>query len=204
MKCASIPHPISMKKYRISPLTLMLMAAFIVIDGTWFALYAVLCALWHEIWHIIVLRYFGGNTCGLTVKQYGVSLKTTQISYKQEAIVALAGPAASLFAFLLFGVMSYRLAFTETTVFLTFSNLAVFTVNILPIYPLDGGRALYCLLCMKLDMEKTVKIVKIISFIFLLPLTFFSVIILIRTGYNLSLMLICIYLAVLMIGVKDI
>ena len=57
---------------------------------------------------------------------------------------------------------------------------------------------------MKSDMQKAGRLTKIISVIFLLPLAVFSVIILIRTGYNLSLMLICIYLAILLIGVKDI
>lgn len=88
-----------MKKYRISPLTLMLMAAFIVIDGSWFALYAVLCALWHESFHIIALKILGGSTRSVTVSQYGIGLKTTQLSYRHEAAVALAGPLASFAAF---------------------------------------------------------------------------------------------------------
>ena len=193
-----------MKKYRISPLTLMLMAAFIVIDGSWFALYAVLCALWHQSFHIIALKILGGSTRSVTVSQYGIGLKTTQLSYKHEAAVALAGPLASLAAFVFFAALARFFIFSEVTVFLTISNLAVFAVNVLPVYPLDGGRAMHCFFCMKFDMQKAGRLTKIISVIFLLPLAVFSVIILIRTGYNLSLMLICIYLAILLIGVKDI
>lgn len=200
----SIPRHISMKKYRISPLMLMLMAAFIVIDGTWFALYAVLCALWHECWHIIVLRIMGAGSCAVSFRQYGISLKTGVLSYSREAAAALAGPAASLAAAVVFAAVSRYAAFTETTVFLTFSNFALFAVNILPVYPLDGGRALHCLLCLKLNIAAAVRVTRIISVIFLLPLAVFSVIILIRTGYNLSLVIICIYLAILLIGVKDI
>ena len=198
------PRRTFMKKYRISPLTLMLMAAFIVIDGTWFALYAVLCALWHEAWHLITLRLVGGYAREVSVRQYGISLETAGLGYKQEAAVALAGPAASLAAFLFFAVVSRYFLFSETTVFLAASNLAVLAVNILPVYPLDGGRALHCLLCMKYEPARAALATKIISFIFLLPLSVFSVIILVRTGYNLSLIIICIYLAILLIGVKDI
>lgn len=183
---------------------LMLMAAFIIIDGTWFALFAVLSALWHELWHIIVVHLLGGGTRSLTLNGYGISLKTDQLSYRQEAIVALAGPLSSLFAFFAFAVTAHFFIFTENTVFLTFSNLAVFAVNILPIYPLDGGRALHCFLCMRLNITNAGTVTKIISVIFLLPMAAFSVIILIRTGYNLSLIIICIYLAILLIGVKDI
>ena len=57
---------------------------------------------------------------------------------------------------------------------------------------------------MRYEPSRAALATKIISFIFLLPLSVFSVIILVKTGYNLSLMIICIYLAILLIGVKDI
>ena len=193
-----------MKKYRISPLMLMLMAAFIIIDGTWFALFAVMCALWHEIWHMIILHILGGNTQSVSFSQYGIGLKTNVLSYRQEAAVALAGPAASLALTVVFAVIARYFVFTEITVFIAFSNFALFLVNILPVYPLDGGRALHCFLCMHLNIPNAIRLTRIISVIFLLPITVFSAIILIRTGYNLSLMIICIYLAILLIGVKDI
>lgn len=179
----------------------MLMAAFIIIDGSFFAIYAVLSALFHEIAHIVTLRLLGGKANEIRIKEIGISLRTGLMGYKTEAIVALSGPLASFFAFLVFFIISRYFVFAKWSVFLTASNLALFIINILPVYPLDGGRALYCIL--SLSTPRAGRYVKIISVIFLLPLCVISVIILISTGYNFSLVLICIYLSIFL-GVKDV
>ena len=108
---------------------------------------------------------------------------------------------ASLVAFFIFLPFAFK---NEYTMFCTFSNLIIFIINILPVFPLDGGSALYFFMCQKTLPSAASKITKCITVIFLLPLFVLSVIILIKTGYNLSLMLICLYLFVLSLGVKNI
>lgn len=179
------------------------MAAFILIDGTVFSIYAVASALWHEIWHIIVLKLSGGGVQKLTVRGFQMKLDITSVGYLKEAAVALAGPAASFIAFAVTAVCCI-FSLTKPILFIAVSNLSLFIVNIMPVYPLDGGRALYCLLCRKLSYEKATKLTKTVSLIFLLPMSAAAVIILVRTGYNLSLMLICLYLAMLLMGIKEI
>lgn len=191
-----------MKNYKITPPLLLLMAAFILIDGTVFAVYAMLCALLHELAHILTLRLCRGRVRRVVTRGFGVSITTEPLSYGREATVAAAGPLCSLTLAVLFVLICRYAVFNEMTVFLAASNAALFAVNALPVYPLDGGRVLYCLLCLRLLPQKAAAVTRAVSVIFLLPTAALSVIILIKTGYNLSLFVICVYLAVLLMGVK--
>ena len=189
-----------MKKYNISFLTVLITLSFILIDGTLYSLYAVLFSFLHEIAHISALKLVGGRVKGLHTGAVGVGLDTTCLSYTGEAVVAIAGPLMSLFLFFCFLPFCAK---SPILFFCCFSNLIIFILNILPVYPLDGGRVLYCLLCKKLSLSTAVKITKSVSFLFLLPLLFISVIILINTGYNVSLLVISIYLLSVLVGVKN-
>lgn len=190
-----------MKRYSISPLLLIFMCAFVLIDGSFLAVLTVLFSLWHEIWHIIVLRAVGGKIKGLFAMGVGIKLNPGMLGYKEEMAVALAGPVASFFMFIIFLPFALK---NEYTMFCTFCNLIIFIINILPVFPLDGGRVLYFFICQRFLPTTASKITKTVTVIFLLPLFVLSVIILIKTGYNLSLMLICLYLSVLFLGVKNI
>ncbi len=189
-----------MKKYSVSPLMIMFIAAFVLIDGSFTALLSVLAAAFHEAGHILALLAVGAKPCKLSGSGIGISLKTDALGYKDEIKVVIAGPVFSLFLFLV--LLPFYKNFSAFA--LSFSSLVLFVINILPIYPLDGGRALYCTLALKTDMQKSGIITRVISCIFLLPLFVLSVIIMITSGYNLSLLIICIYLLALLIGVKNI
>ena len=190
-----------MKKYSVSPLFIIILTAFVLIDGSFLAVLTAIFSLWHEIWHIIVLKKTGGKIKDVSAIGVGIKLSSGMLSYKQETAVALAGPASSFFMFIAFLPFALK---NEYTMFCCFSNFVIFAINILPIFPLDGGRALYFMLCDKLLPYTASKIIKCITVIFLLPLFILSVIILVKTGYNLSLALICLYLFVIFMGVKNI
>ena len=181
----------------------MVMTSFVLIDGTVFALYAVACALWHELWHIITLKIVGGGVGTFVLRGFSMKLGTTVLSYKDELKVTLAGPIASLVGFLMFCTV-YYFNLSKHSLFIAISNLFIFIINFVPVFPLDGGRALSCVLNMRFEKDTASKITRIISLIFLLPLSVLSVIILVRTGYNLSLLMICAFLIISIIGVKDI
>ncbi len=181
----------------------MVMAAFVVIDGTVFSIISVLCALFHEAAHIITLKFFGYKMRSVHIGTKGISLKTSQMSYTDEAIVAFSGPIASFLGFTVF-VVIYFFTYDKICGFIALSNFALFFLNVLPLYPLDGGRGLFCVMCNKFSREKATQIIKVLSFIFLLPLGVISVIIFLRSGFNLSLFIICVYLLILLMGVNNI
>jgi len=189
-----------MKKYSVSPLTFIIIFSFIIIDGTLYSLLAVVFSFLHEAGHIIALKLCGGQVSALKMHTRGIGLDTTVLSYKNELVVSLSGPFMSFVLFLCFLPFFAK---SPLCLFCCFSNLIIFTLNILPIYPLDGGRVLFCILCKKAELPTAVKIIKAVSFLFLLPLFILSVIILIETGYNLSLLIISVYLLFIASGVKN-
>ena len=174
----------------------MTVIAFLLIDGSIFSLCSVLAASLHELSHIIALRAVDKSVHSLRLGSGGFSLRTGLIGYKSEAIVCAAGPIMSFVLFFVFRFFKNN----QTLAFFSGANLALFALNSLPVYPLDCGRVLLCLLSMRLERKTALLIIRIISFIFLLPLCVLSVIIFIRSGFNLSLLIICVYLLVLLTG----
>jgi len=112
----------------------------------------------HEFAHALVARRFGVRTSAITLFLFGgvATLEKEPSSPKADALVALAGPALSsalaVAAFaLLFAVDRFvpgrfgtALGYLGTYVVLANAVLAVF--NVIPAYPMDGGRVLRALL----------------------------------------------------------
>jgi stage IV sporulation protein FB len=101
------------------------------------ALAAVLLAsMVHELGHFLVLRLFGARIRGLRLEMLGMVMETdtSQLSYPKELAAALAGPAANL-------LFAAFLAGRERWLILVGANLSLCLFNLLPIPPLDGGRA---------------------------------------------------------------
>ena len=112
----------------------------------------------HELAHALVARRFGVRTSAITLFLFGgvATLEEEPASPKADALVALAGPACSaalaLVAFVLLfavdrfvpGRIGTALGYLGTYVVLANAVLAVF--NLIPAYPMDGGRVLRALL----------------------------------------------------------
>jgi Zn-dependent protease len=112
----------------------------------------------HELAHALVARRFGVRTRAITLFLFGgvATLEHEPASPKADALVALAGPAMSgvlavvacalLFAVDRFvpGRVGTALGYLGTYVMLANAVLAVF--NLIPAYPMDGGRVLRALL----------------------------------------------------------
>lgn len=92
-------------------------------------------ALIHEIGHIIAVYLIGGEIIGIHIHSYGVIMETENIDGIGELLCALAGPAAS------FSIMTVYRWMPLTAI----CGIIQGTYNLLPVYPLDGGRAVYAL-----------------------------------------------------------
>lgn len=117
------------------------------------ALAFLLAAVFHELGHILAIRICGGRLQALAVGSCGAILSVADLSPAQELFCALLGP---LFSFLLlpFGKFFPRLALF---------GLAQGIYNLLPVYPMDGGRALHCLLMLFLTQETAWHIVRTVG-----------------------------------------
>ena len=102
-------------------------------------------ALEHELAHSFVAQKLGYRLNKILLMPYGAVIDgdLSGLSFKDEIAVAMAGPicnfltAAGFSALWWFYPETY--AYTDTACFL---SLSVALVNLLPAYPLDGGRAL--------------------------------------------------------------
>ena len=110
---------------------------------------AALAAAEHECAHAFVARRYGFALDKLVLMPYGAVLSgdIAGIGKKQELAVLVAGPltnAVTALAFVaLWWLFPETYPYTEAAASVSFS---LFLVNLLPAYPLDGGRILHLLL----------------------------------------------------------
>ena len=127
---------------RITPGFLLTMAVMFWLDeGVGLLGWGVLACVVHELGHLLVGAALGGRPRWLSLSAVGLELNMEYpagLSYGRELAVALAGPAVNLVTGGIcaqFG--NYLLAGVSF-------GLGLF--NLMPVLPLDGGRALWCVL----------------------------------------------------------
>lgn len=107
--------------------------------------------VFHELWHSLIARRFGLPMRGITLFIFGGVAEMTKEppSPKAEFFMAIAGPISSvvlsggLFGIYFLGVNGgWPKSVTGVFNYLSFLNLILAGFNLLPAFPLDGGRVL--------------------------------------------------------------
>ena len=132
-----------------SPGFLLLLGLLFWLDeGVGLLPWGLLACLLHELGHITAAIALSGHVERLSLTAVGAELSIRYdrpLTYGQDSLVALAGPAANLLSGALALALGWELAAALT--------LAVGLFNLLPILPLDGGRVIYGLLANRLDAD---------------------------------------------------
>src|SRR5690606_29406213 len=118
-----------------------------------FALFA--SVVLHELGHALAARWFGIQTAHITLYPFGgvAAIVSQPRTSFEELVIALAGPAVN--------VVLATLALIAWSVFGGLPLLVVLAVNVimgvfnlLPAYPMDGGRVLRALLALRYGYER--------------------------------------------------
>jgi Zn-dependent protease/CBS domain-containing protein len=149
-----------------------------VISGLALVLLLFLCVVLHEYGHALTARRFGIGTRSITLLPIGglALLERMPRDPRQEILVALAGPAVNLViaaalyvilqlgarpgALLAFGVEGGLLAS------LLGANLLLAVFNMLPAFPMDGGRVLRAVLALRMDRVRATRMAARIGQVF--------------------------------------
>ena len=122
----------------------LLVGALLLAASVRFLLWVAVAVAVHEAGHILAIRALGGRIESLRLTGVGAVLRTRRAglcSYREECLVALAGPLASLL--LALGAGTWARVFGGADAYLlTGISLALGVFNLLPAGPLDGGRVL--------------------------------------------------------------
>lgn len=141
-------------------------------------------AILHELGHLLAGLLLGMKPEKMEIMPYGVSIsfKVMPKDYNQKIkcgnqlelkkiLVALAGPITNLIIILVVWQMKINIfgAFM-----ILYANLLLLLFNLLPIYPLDGGRMIKGILHILFGKMKAEKYTNRISFITLMIVTFMA------------------------------
>lgn len=139
--------------------------------GTVFSIFA--CVVMHEFGHALTARKYGINTRRIVLLPIGgiADIERIPENPKQELLIAIAGPAVNVvIAGLIYLLTPVNKIFLEEADLLALSryhlfwsalfsiNIILVAFNLIPAFPMDGGRMLRALLSMNMNRAKATKI----------------------------------------------
>ena len=126
------------------------------------------CVLLHELGHALTARRYGITTRDIILLPFGGVARLRKMPEKpqQEIVVALAGPAVNLvIAVVLFGILSMlgrpielQSLSGDLPGMLLVINVWMLLFNLIPAFPMDGGRVLRAVLAFRLPYTRATRI----------------------------------------------
>lgn len=158
-------------KLKLHPLFL-LFSLILIIYGQGVALfYGIVAVVLHELGHKTTAKYYGYYLKEIKLLPYGAVISGEEnIDKKSERIIAISGPVVSLLIAIIFiafwWIIPTSYYYTKGFVY---TNLGIFFVNLIPVYPLDGARFILTFSKNRLKALKILRILGVIfSFIFMI------------------------------------
>lgn len=153
-------------KFCVHPLFILFGIYFALTGKVFSFIIFTMTAVLHETGHSLAALTRGYELNRIVLMPYGATLRgdTCDMTYKDEVFIAFSGPFVNLCAGLLLTALWWFVPesypYTEMCVL---ANITIATVNLLPSYPLDGGRVLLAILSCYIKRKKAMLICKIIG-----------------------------------------
>lgn len=211
----SYPKKRKTRLFRVHPL-FWLVGVWYAFTGELFLFFlSALVAIQHELAHAYAAAKLGYKLNRVVLMPFGAVIDgdLRGISLKDEIIVALCGPLCNFITAVFFVALWWFVptmyAFTDVAFH---SSLAIAIVNLLPAYPLDGGRILKCSLAKMLSKkhadvtlaeEKAEKFCRFLTLAFSLCLSGFFLVSCVQKNPNFSLLVFSVFLFAGFLGNKD-
>jgi len=153
-------------------ITFLLLIVWLALGSTSAAIFVLLlflCVVLHEFGHAIAAKGYGINTPDITLLPIGGVARLERIPEepKQELVIAAAGPAVTaIIALCLFVVIASRggsqisasVQSGDLLVNLFTVNVYLLLFNLIPAFPMDGGRVLRALLATRMSYARATQV----------------------------------------------
>lgn len=160
------------------------------------ALSYLLAVLLHETGHALVAKKLGYRLDKFILLPYGACLSYRQVCFspEDEIKIAIAGPAVNFFFLMLSAALWWFFPATYSfTYYFSLANAVTFLFNLLPAYPLDGGRIFISFLSKSDKRKLGYQITQWLNFAFSM-LFFFFFLLSVFFGLNITYLVISIFL----------
>ncbi len=144
-------------------------------DILWTILFVLLlfgCVVLHEFGHALAAQRYGIQTRDIVLYPIGGVARLEKIPEdpKQELWVAIAGPLVNVFIFIALSLVlvftgynletleEFKISPSTILIYLASANLILALFNLLPAFPMDGGRILRAFLAIRLPRAKATQI----------------------------------------------
>jgi stage IV sporulation protein FB len=130
-------------KFQVSGAALLMLVAVYFFDTNGMILPAAAAIAVHELGHYIAMKFFRRTVSCIQLHITGlVMMSNHSMSYAEEIITAAAGPGASLLLALCASFIGKLFGYEQAYLISGISLILCF-FNLLPVFPLDGGRIVY-------------------------------------------------------------
>ncbi|RMA97314.1 site-2 protease family protein [Hydrogenothermus marinus] len=159
------------------------------IAGTISAVLLFICVLLHELGHSLVAMHFGISVKEINLFIFGgvAMIEGEAKSPKEEFLIAIAGPITSFILGLFFLILALLYPVDDILNgiinYLFYVNFIIAFFNLVPAFPLDGGRILRAFLWSKKDYLTATKITSNLGTYFAYFLVFFGFLYLIQGAF---------------------